>query len=55
MPMAFNNASANKFILFEKLTDIIKVGDNIVFLGAGPITKLAYEFAKKIKNNDSNK
>ena len=46
---------SNKFILFEKLTDIIKVGDNIVFLGAGPITKLAYEFAKKIKNNDSNK
>lgn len=45
----------NKLKLFKKLEDIIKVGDNIVFLGAGPITKLAYEFAKKIENNESNK
>ena len=44
----------NKVKLFEKLEDIIKVGDNIIFLGAGPITKLAYEFANKIKNNESN-
>ena len=46
---------SNKVKLFKKLEDIIKVGDNIVFLGAGPITKLAYEFAKKIENNESNK
>ena len=44
-----SNYVPNKFKLFEKLKDIIKDGDNIVFLGAGPITKLAHEFAKKIK------
>lgn len=41
----------NKEILFQKLEEIIKEGDNVIFLGAGPITKLSYEFAERIRNN----
>ncbi len=48
---AFYSESNKK--LFDKIYKFLKPDDNVIFLGAGPITKLAYDFGDylKYKNN----
>ena len=46
--------ASSKEKLFSQLNKILIPGDDIIFLGAGSITKLAHEFAEKIKKNGSN-
>lgn len=38
-------------ILFDKISKLIKPGDNIIFLGAGSITNSAYKFSNYLKRN----
>ena len=49
--------SANAFLikdkskLFGKIASFVKPHDNIIFLGAGPITKLANLFPEYLEEN----
>ena len=48
---AFYSESNKK--LFDKIYKFLKPDDNVIFLGAGPITKLAYEFGDYLKNKNN--
>ncbi len=45
-------SESNKKI-FDKIYKFLKPDDNVIFLGAGPITKLAYEFGDYLKNKNN--
>ena len=45
-------SKSNKKI-FDKIYKFLKPDDNVIFLGAGPITKLAYEFGDYLKNKNN--